>query len=73
MNRLLLENNLSYLIVVDCVYNEKKYAYLINEKDTTDIKIVELVDDSKVVVVDEPELIKNIINEMIFIVDTYFE
>ena len=73
MDKLLLENGLSYLVVVDCVYNEKKYLYLVNEVDSSDIKVVELLNDSKIKIVSDIELLKMVISKMTLEVDKIYD
>lgn len=73
MNKLLLENGFSYFVIVDCDYEEKKYLYLINEKNTSDIKIVEYVSDTVIREVMDVELLKEIIGNMVLFVDKFYE
>lgn len=65
MNKLLLENGVNYLVISECVYDNKKYFYLINEKDDKDFKFMELIENSILKEIVESNLLKEIIKIML--------
>lgn len=72
MNEILLDNGTSYIVVMDCVYKNKKYLYLINRIKYNDIKIVEMIDDVTLIMVDDENLLKEIIGQFTFLINTIF-
>jgi len=73
MNIITLENGKKYLISMNCDYNKKKYIYMINEEDESDIEIAEITENNTLKFVYDPELLKNIIKEMVLYIYRFFE
>lgn len=64
MNKISLDNGNNYLIVIECEIEKKKYLYLINEFDDSDIQIAEYIDDSTLNFVSDSQLLKNIVDNI---------